>query len=223
VTGRTRIKICCIAGVDEAHTAIAAGADAVGLVSAMPSGPGPIADELFRDIRRHVPPPIATFLLTCRQDVPSIVEQLRFTGCNTVQLCDEVTRGSYDELRSAIPNVSIVQVIHVTGEESIVDATSAARKGADAILLDSGRPTAAVKELGGTGRVHDWAISRRIRAALDELGVPMFLAGGLSAANVARAVAEVRPFGVDVCSGVRTNGRLDPQKLAPFIAAVRSG
>src|SRR5438046_2125994 len=134
---RVRIKICCIASVDEARLAIGAGADALGLVSAMPSGPGPIADELIREIRRHVPPPIATFLLTCRQDVEAIAAQLRFTGCNTVQLCDEVTSGSYDALRAAAPNISIVQVIHVSGEESIAAAARAAESGADAILLDS--------------------------------------------------------------------------------------
>src|SRR5437764_5207154 len=138
MTQPVRIKICCMASVDEARLAIAAGADALGLVSAMPSGAGPINEQLIRDIRRHVPPPIATFLLTCRQDVESIAAQLRFTGCNTVQLCDELKHGDYDELRCAAPNFSIVQVIHVSGDDSIDHALGAARGGADAILLDSG-------------------------------------------------------------------------------------
>ena len=212
-----RVKICCIASAAEARLAIAYGADALGLVSAMPSGPGPITDDEIARIRPHVPPPVASFLLTCRQDAPGVVEQLRHTRCNTVQLCDELTRGGYDDVRAALPAVSIVQVIHVTGEPSFDDAMRAA-EGADALLLDSGRPGLAVKELGGTGRVHDWSVSRRI---CESSRVPVFLAGGLKPENVVDAIQQVRPFGLDLCSGVRTNGKLDEQKLAAFFAAVR--
>jgi phosphoribosylanthranilate isomerase len=86
----------------------------------------------------------------------------------------------------------------------------------NAILLDSGNPSAAVKELGGTGRVHDWELSRRIREAVD---VPVYLAGGLRPENVAEAVARVGPFGLDVCSGVRSDGRLDRDKVEGLIRA----
>lgn len=213
-----RVKICCIASIDEARTAIRYGADALGLVSAMPSGPGPISDEEIARIRAHIPPPVASFLLTCRQDADGVIDQLRRTGCNTVQLCDTLTRGSYRQIRGALPGISIVQVIHVTGDESVDEAMSVANE-VDALLLDSGRPSLAVKELGGTGRVHDWAVSRRIREASP---VPVFLAGGLKPDNVADAIRSVRPFGVDLCSGVRTNGKLDEQKLAAFFAAVRA-
>lgn len=213
---RTRIKICCMAGVEEARLAIRYGADAVGLVSAMPSGPGPIDEELIAHIRAHVPPPVATFLLTCRQDAASIVEQLRRTRCNTVQICDELLRGTYDDIRSALPSVSIVQVIHVNDSRAIDEATRAAPH-VDALLLDSGRPTLEIKQLGGTGRVHDWSISARLCRAVDR---PVFLAGGLNAENVADAIRQVRPFGVDVCSGVRTDGSLDQTKLVAFMSAV---
>jgi phosphoribosylanthranilate isomerase len=213
-----RVKICCIGSVDEARLAISYGADALGLVSAMPTGPGPITDEEIARIRPHIPPPVASFLLTCRQDAAGVIEQLRHTRCNTVQLCDELTRGSYDDIRAALPGVSIVQVIHVTGEPSIDDAMRVANH-VDGLLLDSGRPGLAVKELGGTGRVHDWTVSRRIR---DASPVPVFLAGGLKPENVAEAIEQVRPFGLDLCSGVRTNGNLDERKLAAFFAAVRS-
>ena len=212
---RPRVKVCCIASAEEARLAISAGASAVGLVSAMPSGPGPIPEDQIAAICRRVPPPVATFLLTCAQDAAAVIDQLRRTGCNTVQLCDELTTGGYDDLRAALPGLSVVQVIHVGGEESLGQAVRVAGH-VDAILLDSGRPMLAVKELGGTGRVHDWAVSARIREASP---VPVFLAGGLTPANVARAVAEVAPFGLDVCTGVRTNGRLDPQRLAAFMAA----
>jgi phosphoribosylanthranilate isomerase len=90
---------------------------------------------------------------------------------------------------------------------------------ADALLLDSGNPSLRVKELGGTGRVHDWTISRRICA---DAGVPVFLAGGLGPGNVAEALRAVGATGVDICSGVRTDGALDRAKLARFIAAARA-
>ena len=213
-----RIKICCIASPEEARLAISAGAAALGLVSAMPSGPGPIGDDQIAAIARTVPPPVATFLLTCRQDALDVARQVRASGCNTVQICDELTGRDYATLRREVPNVRLVQVIHVEGEASIDDAMAVAPH-VDALLLDSGRPKGAVKELGGTGRVHDWSVSRVIR---ERSPVPLFLAGGLNADNVGEAVRTVRPFGVDVCSGVRTDGKLDPQKLSRFVAAVHA-
>jgi phosphoribosylanthranilate isomerase len=215
--GLPRIKVCCIASRDEAWMAIRHGASAIGLVSAMPSGPGPIAEDRICEIAAAVPPPIATFLLTSLQSVDAIVAQQRRCGTNTIQLVDRLEDGSLDDLRRALPGISIVQVIHVTGERSVDEAIGVAPH-VDAILLDSGNPALAVKELGGTGRTHDWAVSRRIRDAVD---VPVFVAGGLRDANVADAVRTVEPFGVDVCSGVRTDGRLDEEKLSRFVAAIR--
>jgi len=211
------VKICCIASVAEARLAIDAGAAAVGLVSAMPSGPGPIPEPLIAEIAAAVPPPIATFHLTSRQTAREIVDQQRRLATNTLQVVDDLTEGTYAELRAALPGVKLVQVIHVGAEESITEAERVAPH-VDALLLDSGNQRLAVKELGGTGRRHDWAISQRIR---ERVGVPLFLAGGLRADNVREAIETVGPWGVDVCSGVRTEGRLDPEKLAAFMAAVR--
>ena len=196
--------------------AVECGASAVGLVSSMPSGPGPIAEELITEIAADVPPGVATFLLTCRQDADSIIEQQRRCRVNTIQLCDRVGRDVYTKLRAGLPGVSLVQVVHVRGEESFDEALSV-EPFVDALLLDSGNPALAVKELGGTGRTHDWRVSRRIR---DSAGVPVFLAGGLKPENVAEAFETVRPFGLDVCSGVRTDGRLDAEKLKRFFAHI---
>lgn len=215
---RTRIKICCMASIEEARTAVALGADAVGLVSAMPSGPGPIDEELIGAIADSLPPMVASFLLTCLQDAEGIVAQQRRCRANTLQLVDSVPLDAYRVLRDALPGVRIVQVIHVRDESSIGEAESIAPL-VDGILLDSGNPALAVKELGGTGRVHDWAISRRLREAVP---VPVILAGGLNALNVRDAIAAVEPFGVDICSGVRTSGLLDPAKAQAFMKAVRS-
>jgi phosphoribosylanthranilate isomerase len=213
-----RVKICCIASVDEAWMAIRAGASALGLVSAMPSGPGVIPWERIEEIAAAVPPPIGTFLLTCSQDAAEIVEQQRRCRTNTIQICDRLTTGTYDEIRRATPGVSLVQVVHVTGEESVDEAVEVAQH-VDAILLDSGNQKLAVKELGGTGRTHDWRLSRRIREAVK---VPIFLAGGLTPANVREAVDAVQPFGLDLCSGVRTGGDLDDEKLRAFFHAISS-
>lgn len=214
-----RVKVCCIASEEEAALAVRSGASAVGLVSRMPSGPGPIPESRIRDIARTVPPGIATFLLTCETTADPIVAQQRYTGANTLQLVDDVEQGVYEALRGALPGIRIVQVIHVRDESAVADARRVSPH-VDAILLDSGNPLLATKELGGTGRAHDWAISRRIR---DAVRVPVYLAGGLNHQNVGKAIAQVQPFGIDACSGLRTNGRLDPVKLEQFMSAVHEG
>ncbi len=213
---KPRVKICCISSVEEAQLAIRYGASALGLVSAMPSGPGPIAEELIAEIVRIIPPGVASFLLTSRLDADSIIAQQRRTRVNTLQLVDRVPMLTLQRLREALPGVGIVQVVHVQGEEALAEAVAVAPL-VDAILLDSGKPQLAVKELGGTGRTHDWSISRKI---VEAAGVPVYLAGGLNADNVAEAVRQVRPFGVDLCSGLRTNGKLNEQKLATFMRNV---
>ncbi len=212
------MKICCIASIDEADRAIAAGAYALGLVSAMPSGPGVISDQAVREIALQVGQRARTFLLTSRQQATAVIAQHRAAGTSTLQLVDAMDDGAYAQLREQLPGVELVQVIHVTGPESVREAVAVAAQ-VDAILLDSGNPAAAVKELGGTGRAHDWQLSAQIRAAVD---VPLYLAGGLRAHNVAEAIETVRPFGLDLCTGVRRDGQLDDAKLAEFMAAVRA-
>lgn len=213
---RPRVKICCIMSREEARLAVQAGASALGLVAAMPSGPGVIGDEEIRRIVAGVPPGVSTFLLSSRTSAAAIVAHVRATGASTVQLVDRLTEGTYAELRAALPNVKLVQVIHVTGPSSVDEALDVAPD-ADALLLDSGNPQLVVKQLGGTGRPHDWRLSRKIRVASP---VPIFLAGGMRPDNVGEAIATVQPYGIDVCSGVRTEGRLDPQKLSAFMRAV---
>lgn len=212
---RLRIKICCISSPDEARLAVECGADALGLVSHMPSGPGVIDEALIAEIAALVPPPIGTFLLTSQQDADAIIAQQRRCRVNTLQICDSLGASGYTRLRNAMPGVALVQVIHVRGESAIAEALGVAPS-VDALFLDSGNPEAAVRELGGTDRVHDWEISRKI---VEAAAVPVFLAGGLNANNVGGAVTRVSPFGVDLCSGVRTGGKLDAEKLKAFVAA----
>lgn len=214
-----RVKVCCIGSEEEAALAIRMGASAIGLVSRMPSGPGPIPESRIRDIARTVPPGIATFLLTCETTAEPIIAQQRYTGANTLQLVDDVEPGVHEALRDALAGIRIVQVIHVRDEGALTEARRVSPY-VDAILLDSGNPSLATKELGGTGRAHDWAVSRRIR---DGVQLPVYLAGGLNQQNVAKAIAQVQPFGVDACSGLRTDGRLDARKLEHFMRAVHEG
>lgn len=211
-----KVKICCISSLEEAQLAIKMGASALGLVAKMPSGPGPISDELIREIAAIIPPPIASFLLTSRTDAASIAAHQQMVGTNTVQIVDALSEGTYADLRRALPGISIVQVIHVIDERSVEEALEIAPH-VDALLLDSGNPNLTVKELGGTGRVHNWALSRQI---VDQSSRPVFLAGGLKAENAKAAMDAVQPWGLDLCSGVRTNGDLDPAKLEAFFKAV---
>ncbi|HEY6062899.1 MAG TPA: phosphoribosylanthranilate isomerase [Chitinophagaceae bacterium] len=215
---RTRVKICCISSVEEAKLAIHAGADALGLVGKMPSGPGPIEDDCIAAIAKTIHPPVSSFLLTSEQSATGIINHLNRTHVSTVQIVDELMEGTYRQIRDALPHLRIVQVIHVTGEESIEQAVKI-QELADTILLDSGDPGAAIKILGGTGNIHNWSISRKI---VELVPIPVFLAGGLNHNNVAEAINIVQPFGVDICSGVRTEGRLDPGKLKSFMLAVNN-
>ena len=213
-----RVKICCISSVEEGRLAVRYGASALGLVAKMPSGPGVITEKVITEIAVTVPPSVGSFLLTSEQSVLAIIAQQRRCRVNTLQIVDRLEDGKYDDLRAALPGVSLVQVIHVTGEESFEEACRVSEQGVDGLLLDSGDQRLAVKLLGGTGRTHDWSISRRIREAVN---VPMFLAGGLCPDNVREAVQAVQPFGLDVCSSLRTDGRLDERKLDAFFRAMK--
>jgi len=213
---RPRVKICCISSIDEARIAIEYGASALGLVGHMPSGPGVIGDELIYQIVKTVPPPISTFLLTSETKPQNIIQHYRRVNTTTIQIVDELEQREYQTLRKELPNVKLVQVIHVIDENSVKEAIEIS-KYVDAILLDSGNPNLSVKELGGTGRTHNWELSREIRKAIP---IPLFLAGGLNKNNVRQAIETVQPFGLDLCSSVRTKGQLDQQKLKDFFNAI---
>lgn len=211
-----RVKICCISSVAEARLAVAYGASALGLVGKMPSGPGVITDDLIAEIAQQVPPPISTFLLTSETSAASIIEHHQKVNTTTIQIVDALAEGTYRQIRAQLPAVKLVQVIHVIDERTVEEAIEIAQH-VDALLLDSGNPNLQVKELGGTGRVHNWALSRKIR---ESISIPLFLAGGIRAENVREAIETVEPFGLDLCSSVRSNGQLDEQKLATFFEAV---
>jgi phosphoribosylanthranilate isomerase len=213
---KPKVKICCIQSIEEAELAIKYGASAIGLVSEMPSGPGVISEDLIKKIAGAVPSTIDSFLLTSKLDADSIIEQHRKCKTTTLQIVDKVKISVLIKLKKELPTTRLVQVLHVNGEESISEAKNAAQF-VDALLLDSGNQKLRVKELGGTGRTHDWTISRKIR---DAVSVPVYLAGGINANNVLNAVKEVEPFGIDLCSSVRENGKLSEKLLGDFFAVL---
>jgi phosphoribosylanthranilate isomerase len=212
-----RVKICCISSVEEALIAIKHGASALGLVSEMPSGPGVIDEASIAEIASTIPPPVATFLLTSKQKAEEIIIQHAKVKTNTLQLVDHLPHNELTKLREQLPGVKLVQVIHVLDEKSIEEALSV-QNYVDALLLDSGNPKLKIKELGGTGRTHNWEISRK---TVERVYLPVFLAGGLNPENVKEAIEIVQPFGLDICSGVRTNNLLDIEKLRAFIREVQ--
>ncbi len=215
---KTKVKICCIRTIEEAEMAISLGASAIGLVSEMPSGPGVISDESIIEISNYASGKIETFLLTSKQDSDSIIQQLKKYKTTTVQIVDKLTNGSYSDIKLALPSIKIIQVLHVNNDISIDEAKEIENE-VDAILLDSGNNKLFIKELGGTGRTHDWSVSKRI---VETVNIPIYLAGGLNPSNVAEAVKTVKPYSVDVCSGVRTNDKLDKNKLTKFFNSLNS-
>lgn len=213
-----RIKICCISSLSEAETAWKHNIDAVGLVGNMPSGPGVISDDLIKMISNAAPPSVSTFLLTSETTSEKIIKHQKKVGASTIQIVDKIVSGTFQEIRNECRGIKLVQVIHVIDETSLEEALSYTND-ADALLLDSGNPNLSIKELGGTGRIHNWEISREI---CSKSTIPVFLAGGLNPQNVKSAIEFVNPFGVDVCSGVRSNGKLDENKLIQFINEVKN-
>lgn len=195
---------------------MAHGASALGLVSEMPSGPGVIDEALITEIASSTPVGVATVLLTSQTSAEAIVAQQRRCRVDVLQLCEVVPPNDLRRLRDALPGVRLMHVVHVVDVGSVREAIEVAPL-VDALLLDTGVRIGAVRELGGTGRTHDWGISRQI---VDSVDRPVYLAGGLHAENVVAAITTVRPFGIDVCSGVRSQGRLDAGRLRAFMGAI---
>ncbi len=214
---KVKVKICCISSIEEARLAVAYGAAAIGLVGRMPSGPGIITDELIHAIAKTVPPPTHTFLLTSETTTDNIIEHHKKVNTTTIQIVDALSGREYHKIREAIPNVQLVQVIHVLDEGSIKEAIEISEF-VDAILLDSGNPNLPTKVLGGTGKTHNWDLSKKIR---EKISLPIFLAGGINKDNIKKAIEHVQPYGIDLCSSVRTNGQLDESKLEALFNALQ--
>ena len=212
---RVRLKVCCIASIEEMRLAAALGADLIGLVARMPTGPGPIEDVVIRQIAAQTPVGVGRVLLTAQTEPVAIADHAFEAGCDVVQIVQTPSVSALERVRSLLPaTIRLMPVVHVQGEKALAESRALAGV-ADALLLDSGSPRD--RTFGGTGQVHDWSISAAIVRAVP---VPVWLAGGLNPANIASAVQTVRPFGVDLCSGIRTHGRLDARLGRSFVDAL---
>jgi len=212
-----KVKICCISSLEEAQMAIDAGASILGLVGKMPSGPGIIKDSLIAKIAKFTPKNIETFLLTSETTTKTIIAHYNKVKTTSIQIVDAITDGTYLEIRKELPHVKIIQVIHVLDDSSINEAIEISHL-VDSLLLDSGNPTLQIKTLGGTGNIHNWKLSKKI---VKKVNIPVFLAGGLNPQNVKEAIHKVNPYGLDLCSGVRTNEMLDSLKLKAFFENIK--
>lgn len=211
------VKICCIQDEEEAALAVAHGARSLGLVSQMPTGWGPIDEVRIGRIAKTIPPMVDAVLLSSKRSSAEIIDQLQVTGCGAVQIVDAFPASGYAEIRAVYPGVRIFQAVHVTGPETLAKAQELAPL-VDCLILDTGGPGG---QLGGTGLTHDWSISAEI---VRQVRVPVLLAGGLKPHNVVEAIHTVRPYGLDLCTGVRSgeNYALDAVKLKAFMDAVAS-
>ena len=214
---QVHVKSCCMVSVEEAHLAAGQGASAVGLVGEMPAGPGVIGVKAAAAIACEAPLGLETFLLTSGECAADIASELASCPASTVQIVRHIDPKEYPALIEAVPQVRRVQVIHIEDEGALALAARYAPY-VDAFLLDSGRTSGPVPQFGGTGSTHDWTISARFVA---QTALPVYLAGGLKSTNVYDAITQVRPFGVDLCTGVRTNDQLDEEKLKSFMEEVR--
>ncbi len=214
---RPRIKICCISSEDEVRVAVSGGADLLGFVAPPLGGLGVIPEDRIAELIPLVPPGCVAVLLTGHQDPADIAAQIHRTRPSAVQLVKATTAAARAGLQRTFPGVRFLQVVHVQGPESVDDAIAAAEH-SDGLVLDSAVLGGDAPQLGATGNTHDWAVSARIVASVD---VPVYLAGGLKATNVAEARRTVGSFGLDLCTGVRTDDVLDPSKVAAFVHAAQ--
>ncbi|MBI3781982.1 MAG: phosphoribosylanthranilate isomerase [Deltaproteobacteria bacterium] len=212
-----RIQIAGVATLDEALALEALGVDALGFTVRLPSG---LHDDLTeakaRSIISALPPFISTVAITYVDNAREAVDLCRYLGVSALQLHGEFPAADIDLVRAGLPHLKIIRAVHVTGEQAFVEARSLARR-VDALILDTFDPQTG--RHGATGKTHDWTISRKI---VEGVPAKVILAGGLTPENVGAAIRTVRPWGVDVHTGVEdADGRRDVGRMQAFVAAVR--
>jgi phosphoribosylanthranilate isomerase len=198
------VKICGITNEEDALLAVAMGADALGFVFA-PGSPRQVSPSTVHDILRRLPAEAMTIGVFRDERPERIVELVGRLGLAGVQLHG---REPVSEAREIRPHVRFLIHAYAAGDDALAGAGNSP---ADAVLVDAPSP--------GSGRVFDWSLAEGVPG-----GVRLLLAGGLDANNVAEAIRRVRPWGVDVSSGVETftgSGRKDPRKVRRFIEVAK--
>lgn len=205
------VKICGIRSIEDARAAVVAGADELGFHVGLTGGRVPLESEHAARIIAELPESASGVVVTSIAESGKLIELVRATGADIVQLYGDATPETILEVKKALPDVQVWKVLNVADEGSIAEAKKYERA-ADAIALDTLNKETGVR--GGTGKVHDWNISRKI---VESVSIPVILAGGLNPDNVAEAIRAVNPFGVDVNSGVsNADGTKDVGKVRMF-------
>jgi len=208
------VKICGIRRQEDALIATELGADAIGLlVGQKHNSPDFVSATVARDIFRALPPSVDAVLVTHVEDVDELERLLQESEITTIQLHSEIAPSSVERLRHRLPHLKIFKSVNIISADSVA-YPEAFKKLVDGFVLDS--INLATSQVGGTGKTHDWSVSRQIVMRYPE--VPIILAGGLNSENVRSAIERVRPFGVDVNSGTKAaDGFKDPRKIEAFI------
>lgn len=207
-----RVKICGIKNIEDALAVAALGADELGFHVGLAGGRSPLTPEDAARIIKQLPPHAAPVLVTSVVEPKELIGLAQKTGAAILQLYGDASPAQIQEVKEAMPSVKIWKVINIADEASIALAKEY-EGAADAVALDTFNKDNGAR--GGSGKTHDWDISRRIA---ESLSIPVILAGGLNPENVAEAVAQVRPAGVDVNSGVTNpDGSKDLAKVKRFI------
>jgi len=196
------------------QSAIDAGCDAVGFIMGVTHQSSDfVTPAEAAKMVRHLPPFIEPVAVTHLQETEDLIELVNSSHCTTLQIQTIVEPSEIDVIRDALPYLKIVKAVHVM-DESAIEMGKRYEPYADALLLD----TRTREKLGGTGIPHDWNISAAIVA---NSAIPVILAGGLTPENVAEAIRKVRPYGVDVHTGVRKDGIRNPERTLAFAREAR--
>ena len=205
-----RVKICGITREEDLAVAVAAGADAVGFLVGVPSSPRNLTIERAERLLRQVPIFVDSVVVTAPQSIDGLAEICETLKPSAIQIHGKKSFVA-SELREQIKDARLIKTVYVT-KDALNETAIEELKTFDAVLLDS----VAKGQYGGTGRVHDWNMSRQIREAVAPL--PLILAGGLKPENVKEAVQTVQPYAVDVASGVESQPAVkDHGKVRAFV------
>jgi len=212
------VKICGVRRQEDALLAAELGADAIGLlVGQKHTSPDFIFTTVAKDIARALPPSVEAVLVTHVEDLDELERLLQQSEIRTIQLHSEIAPSSVERLRGRLPHLKIFKSINIISADSVA-YPEAFEKLVDGFVLDS--INVATGQLGGTGKTHDWSVSRQIVMRYPE--IPIILAGGLNSENVRSAIEYVHPFGVDVNSGTKApDGFKDTRKMEEFIVQAK--
>jgi phosphoribosylanthranilate isomerase len=204
----TRVKICGIMNELDLNCAIAGGADAVGFIVEVEGSRHRISAEVARELIKRVPVFTKSVAVIAPDSPEEAVLLAQKTGADLIQVHGTLEPLEIKELKKRV-HQSVIAAVPQGVEAHLMAAA------ADAVLLDTFKDG----KLGGTGAVHDWSVSAAIAR---DLCIPVILAGGLNPSNVGEAIRTVKPYAVDVSSGVEIAGRKDQEKVKSFVREVRS-